>query len=182
MNEVRYLYHGKPNPTEFGHRFVRSDAFMAMFDEGMGLVEETAAYLDGEGRRDAAALPPETGDLYVNESLRLTTRLMHIASWLLLERAWAEGDLNDDQLNHEKERLRLNVSPSPASIEDFDKLPRRLRELNGLALRLYARILHLELLLSDYVPRMPGNGNAVTAQLNRLEQAFRKEAAGRPKH
>jgi len=31
----------------FARGFVKSDAFMALFREGMGLVEQTAAYLDG---------------------------------------------------------------------------------------------------------------------------------------
>ena len=34
----------------FARGFVKSDAFMALFREGMGLVEQTASYLDGEGR------------------------------------------------------------------------------------------------------------------------------------
>ena len=38
----------------FARGFVRSDAFMLLFREGMGLVEETAAYLDGDGRKDAS--------------------------------------------------------------------------------------------------------------------------------
>ena len=47
------------DPIHFGRTFVNSDAFKALFQEGMELVEETAAYLDGAGREDSRrAIPP----------------------------------------------------------------------------------------------------------------------------
>ena len=39
---------GTPAPVSFGEKLAASDAFNEMFREGMGLVEEAAAYLDGE--------------------------------------------------------------------------------------------------------------------------------------
>ena len=39
--------------------------------------------------------------------MRLTTRLMQIASWLLLQRAVAEGEITADQAQAEKNRIRL---------------------------------------------------------------------------
>ena len=81
----------RSSAVPFGRTFVSSDAFRAMFREGMLLVEETAAYLDGGGREESRLLPRDVALAYATESMRLTTRLMQIASWLLVQRAVAEG-------------------------------------------------------------------------------------------
>jgi len=44
-------------------------------------------YLDGAGREEAKALAARRVSRLCAESMRLTTRLMQIASWLLLQRA-----------------------------------------------------------------------------------------------
>ena len=38
--------------VSFGERLASSQAFADLFRDGMALVEETAAYLDGPGRRN----------------------------------------------------------------------------------------------------------------------------------
>jgi regulator of CtrA degradation len=73
--------------------FAGSALFERTFQEGMALVEQTAAYLDGEGRRESKRLGRSTALAYAGESMRLTTRLMQIASWLLVQRAVREGDM-----------------------------------------------------------------------------------------
>ena len=67
--------------------FTDSVMFDRTFDEGMALVEETARYLDGKGREEARVLPRKAAMLYAGESMRVTTRLMQAASWLLVQRA-----------------------------------------------------------------------------------------------
>ena len=64
------------SPVDFLTRFTQSDQFANVFDEGMGLVEETANYLDGPGRDDARKLDRHGSIAYASESMRLTTRLM----------------------------------------------------------------------------------------------------------
>ena len=98
------------DPVRFGRNFVRSDAFRALFQEGMELVEETAAYLDGPGRAESRSLPRQAVMAYASESMRLTTRLMQIASWLLVQRAVAEGEMTLDQAHRGAERVRLSAS------------------------------------------------------------------------
>ena len=73
--------------------FARSELFDRTFREGMELVEETAAYLDGDGRRESKLLSRAAALAYAGESMKLTTRLMQIASWLLVQRAVREGDM-----------------------------------------------------------------------------------------
>jgi regulator of CtrA degradation len=161
------------DPVRFGQSFVGSDAFKALFQEGMELIEETAAYLDGPGREESRNLLRQESLVYASESMRLTTRLMQVASWLLLQRAVAEGEISSDQAQTEKNRVRLNAHDTPTTIAEYEALPARLRELMGLATRLHARILHLERLIAEAgeAPR-PSMANPVAAQLGMLERAF----------
>ena len=73
----------------FGAKLAASPAFSGLFRDGMTLVEETAAYLDGAGRVESKRLRRQAALTYATESMRLTTRLMQLASWLLLHRAFA---------------------------------------------------------------------------------------------
>jgi hypothetical protein len=73
--------------------FARSELFDRTFQEGMDLVEETAGYLDGSGRQESKLLARSAALAYAAESMRLTTRLMQVASWLLVQRAVREGDM-----------------------------------------------------------------------------------------
>jgi regulator of CtrA degradation len=161
------------DPVRFGQSFVGSDAFRALFQEGMELIEETAAYLDGPGREESRHLERQTSLVYASESMRLTTRLMQIASWLLLQRAVAEGEISPDQAQNEKNRVRLNASDTKTSIAEYEALPERLRDLMGLATRLHARILHLERLMSEAgsAPQAAPT-NPVAAQLGMLQRVF----------
>jgi regulator of CtrA degradation len=128
----------------FARGFVKSDAFMALFREGMGLVEETAAYLDGDGRTQSAALPREVALSYATESMRLTTRLMQIASWLLVQRAVAEGEMTAEQARAENDKVRIPEQVASAPQLEVERLPQGLRDLMDHSFRLQARIRRLE--------------------------------------
>ena len=172
MNEPDTIRHDA-DPVRFGRSFVGSEAFKALFQEGMELVEETASYLDGPGREDSRNLQRQASLAYAGESMRLTTRLMQIASWLLLQRAVADGEITADQARIEKNRVRMNAQDSTASITEYEALPRRLRELIGLGARLHARILHLDQLISQAELAPPSEPvNPVAAQLGLLQRAF----------
>src|SRR6476659_6077648 len=83
----------KPWRAETIQDFARSELFQRTFQEGMDLVEETAGYLDGAGRQASKLLARNAALAYAAESMRLTTRLMQVASWLLVQRAVREGDM-----------------------------------------------------------------------------------------
>lgn len=158
-------------PVPFVKNFVASEQFKVLFRQGMGLVEETAVYLDGAGREQSKALPRDAALSYATESMRLTTRLMQIASWLLVQRAVAEGELTSEQARNEKNRVRIGEAGSPTAGEAFLVLPERLRELVELSIRMQARIRLLEsqvngeTALQDVV-------NPVAGQIARLQDLF----------
>ena len=124
--------------------FVGSALFDRTFDEGMALVEETARYLDGRGRDEARALPRKASMLYAGESMRVTTRLMQAASWLLVQRAVRDGDMDADQAAGERYRLGSKEICLGACAESTDMLPVALRELLGRSDSLYRRIARLD--------------------------------------
>jgi regulator of CtrA degradation len=162
------------DPVSFAETFVLSEAFRELFREGMGLVEETAAYLDGAGREESRLLPRYGALAYASESMRLTTRLMQIASWLLVHRAVAENEITTDQARNEKNRVKLTVHDSISSPEQIALLPESLRALIDISERLHARIMHLDVLMSQQTP-LPLE-SPVSIQHYLLQTAF-----GRPK-
>src|SRR5687768_17845905 len=85
--------------------FARSELFDRTFHEGMELVEETATYLDGGGRQESKLLSRSAALAYAAESMRLTTRLMQVASWLLVQRAVREGDMAAEAACEDRYRL-----------------------------------------------------------------------------
>jgi regulator of CtrA degradation len=157
-------------PIPFGKSFVSSDAFRHLFREGMSLVEETANYLDGDGRKQSASLTRHTALAYATESMRLTTRLMQIASWLLLQRAVAEGEMTSEQADREKHKVRLTWQDSATSPELFDTLPKALRDLVAASMLLQARIMHLDRLVT--AERKAPSDSPVGQQLDMLSSIF----------
>ena len=175
MNEAELMFRDPNDPVPFGKTFVQSDAFRALFREGMSLVEDTAAYLDGPGREESRKLDRAASLTYASESMRLTTRLMQIASWLLVQRAVAEGEISAGQALQEKNRVRLTAQEPTRSRTDLEILPERLRELIGLAARMHARILHLDQLISDDRPTPITRDSPVALQQLLIQSAFNGE-------
>ena len=160
--------------VSFGQKLAASDAFKALFREGMTLVEDTAAYLDGPGREESRGLGRIEALAYASESMRLTTRLMQLASWLLLQRAVNEGEITQAQAATEKHKVKLARQELASNPEAFVKLPAKMQDLATQSLRLQARIIHLDRLL--YTSLAPTSTHvrpvALENQLERLRQAF----------
>ncbi len=165
-------------PVSFIEKLAASDAFSLMFKEGMGLVEEAAAYLDGAGRDEAKALARAEALAYAAESMRLTTRLMQIASWLLLQRAVNQGELTRSQAASDRHRVKLQQQELASAPDIFKRLPERLRELALHSLRLQSRIIHLDQLIycgpEAATAKSAPAASPVQEQLARLRDAFRE--------
>ncbi|MGD9783328.1 MAG: DUF1465 family protein [Hyphomicrobiaceae bacterium] len=161
--------------VSFGDRFQASEQFDRVFKEGMALVEQTAAYLDGKGRADAKLLKPPASVLYATESMRLTTRLLDLASWLLIRRALKEGEITAEEGRRKRQRLKLQSLGRPSHIKGFGDLPEGLRELIVASFKLHDRISQLDRsMFSDAVaPPQPATAaNPVGEQMSRLAMAF----------
>ena len=160
---------------DFLAKFTDSEQFEKTFKEGMGLVEETADYLDGEGRIDARVLDRVGAIAYATESMRLTTRLMQMASWLLLQRAIATGEMNHDEALKEKHRINLSEIGRGHDLKGGEQTPDGLKSLVERSLRLLERIKILDSMLNRKAVNNDeqDNTSSVGAQMNMLQRAFK---------
>jgi regulator of CtrA degradation len=163
------------NPAvALGPRIVASGGFVALYREGMALIEEVAAYLDGDGRAESRGLPREASFVYATESMRLTTRLMQLASWLLLQRAVNEGELTPENGRVEKEKVKFSATPSERGGPGFSALPERLRHYIERGDRLFERVQQFDRLerggVAETAPA--ATEGSIGDQLARLRAAF----------
>jgi regulator of CtrA degradation len=159
--------------VQFSERLTNSAAFGALFRDGMDLVEETAAYLDGDGRAEAKVLDRSVSLTYATESMRLTTRLMQLASWLLLHRAVKEGEMTLSQANREKTKVKLSAAdPSPTDM--LIKLPQSLQDLIARSMALQAKVRRLDITIHAPASEQVSIGNPLVPQMNRLKAAFER--------
>jgi len=149
--------------------FARSELFDRTFHEGMELVEETASYLDGGGRQESKLLSRNAALAYASESMRLTTRLMQVASWLLVQRAVREGDMPPEAACEDRYRLGAEEVCKPHGAEGLEDLPSGLLCLLDRSERLYERVRHLDRRM--YVDSDEA-AHPVLAQFDRLRSAF----------
>ena len=161
--------------VQLSERLTNSAAFGNLFREGMDLVEETAAYLDGDGRTEAKALERSVSLTYATESMRLTTRLMQLASWLLLHRAVKEGEMSLSQVNQEKTKVKL--SPTFSADEDVLKtLPDALVTLIRRSMKLADQVRRLDATIHTPAAAPQNSNNPVEHQIGMLKAAFERKA------
>src|SRR6266478_2442718 len=174
---------GEAALVQFSERLTNSAAFGTLFREGMDLVEETAAYLDGAGRAQAKALDRSVSLTYATESMRLTTRLMQLASWLLLHRAVNEGEMSLAQANKERMRVKLPAEePSPCPpmqagegrVGETPALPAALDDLIARSKKLKDQVRRLDATIHAPPPTAPASGNPFEFQLGMLRAAFER--------
>jgi regulator of CtrA degradation len=159
--------------VSFGERLAASQAFADLFRDGMALVEQTAAYLDGPGRQESKKLSRNAALAYATESMRLTTRLMQLASWLLLHRAVKEGEMTLAQASKEKAKVKL-ASAEHNDEQNIKLLPERLRALIERSKVLQRAVRRLDTTMHA-TPSRVDRANPVERQIGLLKAAFEQE-------
>jgi regulator of CtrA degradation len=163
-------------PVSFAARLASSQAFAALYREGMALVEETAGNHDGPGRQQSKDLARAAALAYATECMRLTTRLMQLASWLLLHRAVKEGEMSLAQASQEKAKVKL----SPVDTTDANNLallPQVLRDLIARSQQLQQQVRRLDSTIHAPVETEPmATENPVSHQWSLLKAAFSANA------
>ena len=172
MSDKRVMEAGA---VSFSERLASSQVFAALFRDGMALVEETASYLDGMGRQESKKLDRGPGLVYATESMRLTTRLMQLASWLLLHRAVKEGEMTLAQANKEKSKVRL-AACEPGDAKSLALLPAKLQDLITRSSKLQSEVRRLDATMHAPAPIRIAADNPVERQLGLLKAAFESEA------
>lgn len=146
--------------------FAGSAVFDRTFDEGMSLVQRASRYFDGRGREEARQLPGQIAMLYSSESLRVTTRLMQAASWLLIQRAVHEGDMAEEDARDPRYHLGSKDVCLGRCAQDTTALPNTLLDLLLRSESLYRRVERWEKIVLHSKQRGARN------HFKRLEEAF----------
>ena len=124
------------NSTQLTPRLVDS-----LYTEAMLLADEARAYFDRHGREERESLDPLLRVGFSCESLKVTTRLMHVVAWLLTQRAVEAGEIS--RAHARKPTRRLGDAPESDSAL-LDRLPPAARSLIEASQDLYARVQRLD--------------------------------------
>lgn len=156
----------------FRVRSLNNTHFMALFRDGMELVEEAADYLDGPGRREAKALKPMASLTYATESMRLTTRLTQLATWLLTRRAQINGEAVPPGAS---DGAVLFLPPvRPMNAKAYAEMPERLKSLIEACAALHERIHRMETV--HHLDDDASPANPVATQVALIAAAFDSRA------
>ena len=113
----------------------------SLYTEAMVLADEARAYFDDEGRSERLTLEPFVRVGFACESLKVTTRIMHIVAWLLTQRAVESGEITAADGGRPERRLGKAGDSDPVVIE---QLPPSAQKLINSSVDLYARIQRLD--------------------------------------
>jgi regulator of CtrA degradation len=113
----------------------------SLYTEAMLLADEARSYFDREGRDERAALEPMVRVGFSCESLKVTTRLMHVIAWLLTQKAVETGELSRAQARRPARRLGEAPDSDPAQVA---ALPESALALVNASRDLYDRVRRLD--------------------------------------
>lgn len=137
----------------------------SLYTEAMLLADEARSYFDDIGRDERATLEPFARVGFACESLKVTTRIMHIVAWLLTQRAIESGEIPTREGRRPDRRLGHAQDTDPAVVE---QLPEGARRLINASADLYARVKRIdEGSFEADVPQSPAR-----ALMGRLERGL----------
>jgi regulator of CtrA degradation len=137
----------------------------SLYTEAMLLADEARTYFDEAGRGERAELDPFLRVGFACESLKVTTRIMHIVAWLLTQKAVETGEIQPDSVRRPERRLGNAASSDPAVVE---QLPSTAQRLVTASSELYARVTRLDEEGFDELPV----ASPARALMGRLERDF----------
>ena len=113
----------------------------SLYTEAMVLADEARAYFDEEGRDDRQTLDPFARVGFACESLKVTTRIMHIVAWLLTQKAVESGEIHSFDGRRPERRLGHANDSDPLVVA---QLPQSAARLINSSTDLYLRIKRLD--------------------------------------
>ena len=117
----------------------------SLYTEAMLLADEARAYFDEAGRDERSTLEPFARVGFACESLKVTTRIMHIVAWLLTQRAIESGEIPArDWGGPERRRDRRLGHAGDSDEAVVRQLPDAARKLITASADLYARVKRID--------------------------------------
>ena len=164
MNSGNFIVMDESHPLEPQAR-ITSRLIDSLYTEAMLLADEARSYFDDVGRSERAALVPFARVGFACESLKVTTRIMHIVAWLLTQRAIESGELPMAGGRRPERKLGHAQDSDPDVVA---QLPEAARRLIGASADLYARIKRIDEGQTEAeVPQSPAR-----ALMGRLERGL----------
>lgn len=117
MSKISVLNQQKDyRPSELAAKLIAGGEFQTLYRDVMKLVDDTANYLDGEGRAAAKSLKGVSSVAYSRHSMEVTTSCMRSASVCLALRATRQGDMRlEDAL---RDVMSMDVLMKPTTDVD----------------------------------------------------------------
>jgi regulator of CtrA degradation len=134
--------------------------------EAMVLADEARAYFDEVGRSERDALQPASRVTFSCESLKVTTRLMHIIAWLVTRRAVDTGEIVEQDARSPARRLGAAPESDEAVLAS---MPSQAEAIMRSSIDLYRRVARLDAALDD---PMPAGAGPARSMIDRLSAAF----------
>jgi len=113
----------------------------SLYTEAMLLADEARSYFDDAGRDERSTLEPFARVGFACESLKVTTRIMHIVAWLLTQRAIESGEIPGREGHRPERRLGHAQDTDPVVV---GTLPPNAKKLINSSIDLYARVKRLD--------------------------------------
>lgn len=120
-----------------------------LYVEAMVLADEVRAYFDRAGRDTRDGLSPLERVVFSCESLKITTRLMHVIAWLLTQRAVEAGEILAADAREPSRQLSGAVESDP---DILATLPEEAQVFVAASLDLYRRVERLDQGMSEDMP------------------------------
>lgn len=153
--------------TETSSQAVLTQALIdPLYAEALGLADEARGYFSQAGQDDRLDLEPMERVLFSCESLKVTTRLMHVISWLMVGKAVAAGEMTPEEASVPERRLGFVEESNEVREPRLTQLPSQARALVRRSVDLYERVSRIEASLAHHGP-----GGARALQ-DRLGEAF----------
>jgi regulator of CtrA degradation len=113
----------------------------SLYTEAMLLADEARAYFDESGRDARQTLDPFARVGFACESLKVTTRIMHIVAWLLTQKAVETGEIRSADGRRPERRLGHANESDEAVVR---QLPESAQRLINSSADLYSRVKRLD--------------------------------------
>ncbi|MCY7339373.1 MAG: DUF1465 family protein [Sphingomonas bacterium] len=152
------------SPDDFGPQArITPRLIDSLYTEAMLLADEARAYFDEAGRDERQTLEPFARVGFACESLKVTTRIMHIVAWLLTQRAVETGEIKAGDGRRPERRLGNASASDPLVV---GQLPPAAQRLVTASVDLYSRIARLDQGQIDSEP-MQSPARALMGRLER---------------
>jgi regulator of CtrA degradation len=151
-------------PLDHARKLMTARLVDSLYTEAMLLADEARSYFDEIGRAGRGDMTPLGRVTFSCESLKVTTRLMHVIAWLLTRKAIAAGEISEDDGKSGQRRLGPAVETAPQALEG---LPEQARDLIAASIDLYQRVARIDQDMVEPEPDSPALG-----LIRRLERTF----------